>query len=744
MKNAFLLCLIMALALLAVSCGRHEKKKPDNVAYYTCTMHPSVRSQDPDGKCPICGMSLVPVLVQTNAATATTAPESAPHTVEFNIPERRQQLIGVTYATVETRPLQSTIRAPGVVTFDPLRRWSYVSRVEGYVEKLEVSSAGQKVENGQALLTLHSPDLLVAEHEYVDLLQNFDRAKTANLQAAIDTARQNLDAARRRLQFWNIEDAEIERLEKTRQPGEYLTLYSPFQGVVWNLQTGQGRRVTAGDALVEVIDLSAVWVWVDFYQDDLPLLTNGLPVTITSETEPTPLDAIPDLSDVQVIVSTDWDGRSPDLVEDQITYPISTRFIAAPKVKFVRGESMFGKSFVYVIFEDGTDIYWARSRVIEYLNSVRGSLPEGVNPVIGPDATGVGWVYEYALVDESGRHKPGRACAPSRTGICATRSNRSRAWPRSRPSAASSRNTRSISIRTSCSPTASLADVIVRGSASPTATWAGKFSSRLDGVLRPRAAATSRAWPTSRTSRSRWRTARRSASRTSERAPRPGPAARRGRTGRKGRNGRRHRRHALRRERADGHRRRQEEIAEMPPSLPPGREDRAHLRPQRLIRDSIATLREKLIEESIVVALVCLVFLWHVRSALVAIITLPVAIVLSFLPMYRLGLTSNIMSLGGIAIAIGAMVDAAIIMVENAHKSLEHFREEHGRSPDAAERTAVIIAAARAWAGRCFSRCWSSRSASCRFSRCRRRRGGSSSRWPSPRTSPCSSPRCWA
>ncbi|HZQ48213.1 MAG TPA: efflux RND transporter permease subunit, partial [Verrucomicrobiae bacterium] len=118
----------------------------------------------------------------------------------------------------------------------------------------------------------------------------------------------------------------------------------------------------------------------------------------------TPLDAIPDLSDVQVIVYTDWEGRSPDLVEDQITYPISTRFIAAPKVKFVRGESMFGKSFVYVIFEDGTDIYWARSRVIEYLNAVRGMLPDGVNPVIGPDATGVGWVYEYALVDESGRN----------------------------------------------------------------------------------------------------------------------------------------------------------------------------------------------------------------------------------------------------------------------------------------------------------------------------------------------------
>jgi membrane fusion protein, copper/silver efflux system len=286
MKNIVSLCLFIGLALLVSSCTRHENKKPENVAYYTCTMHPSVRSQDPDGKCPICGMSLVPVLVQTNGAAQPSAPESPPHAVEFNIPPRRQQLIGVTYATVETRPLQSALRAPGVVTFDPLRRWNYVSRVEGYVEKLEVASAGQRVEKGQPLLTLHSPDLLVAEREFVDLLQSLDRAKSSNLPAAIDTARQNLEAARRRLHFWNIEDAEIARLEKTRQPGEYLTLYSPFQGVVWNLQAAQGRRVTAGDPLVEVIDLSAVWIWVDFYQDDLPLLTNGLPVTITSETDP--------------------------------------------------------------------------------------------------------------------------------------------------------------------------------------------------------------------------------------------------------------------------------------------------------------------------------------------------------------------------------------------------------------------------------------------------------------------------
>src|ERR1700737_1630045 len=118
----------------------------------------------------------------------------------------------------------------------------------------------------------------------------------------------------------------------------------------------------------------------------------------------TPLDAIPDLSDAQVIVYAEWEGRSPDLVEDQVTYPISTAFIAAPKVRFVRGESMFGKSFVYVIFQDGTDIYWARSRVVEYLNSVRGTLPEGGNPLIGPDATGVGGVLEYARVDERGKY----------------------------------------------------------------------------------------------------------------------------------------------------------------------------------------------------------------------------------------------------------------------------------------------------------------------------------------------------
>ncbi len=277
--------LVLALALLATSCKPHEFKKPADVDYYTCTMHPSVRSEVP-GKCPICGMTLVPVKIKTNGIAAPSAADSTPRVVEFNIPLNRQQLIGVTYATVETRPLQFKIRTVGVVAYDPLRRWSYVSRVEGYVEKLEVSSAGQQVAKGQPLLTLYSPDLLVAERDLVDLLQSLDRAKSSDLPAAIDNARQNIAAARKRLSFWNIDDAELDRLEKTRQPVESLTLFSPFQGVVQTLPTSQGRRVMAGDPLVEVVDLSAVWAWVDFYQDDLPLLTNGLPITLTSETDP--------------------------------------------------------------------------------------------------------------------------------------------------------------------------------------------------------------------------------------------------------------------------------------------------------------------------------------------------------------------------------------------------------------------------------------------------------------------------
>jgi Cu(I)/Ag(I) efflux system membrane protein CusA/SilA len=409
----------------------------------------------------------------------------------------------------------------------------------------------------------------------------------------------------------------------------------------------------------------------------------------------TPLDAIPDLSDTQVIIYTDWDGRSPDLVEDQITYPISTRFIAAPKVKFVRGESMFGKSFVYVIFEDGTDIYWARSRVIEYLNSVRGSLPEGVNPVIGPDATGVGWVFEYALVDESGQHSLAelrsfqdwhlRYALESVKGVAEV--------------AAVGGFVKEYQIDLDPNKLVAygipLADVVAKVRMSNNDVGGKTFEvSSTEYYVRGRGYIKSIA--------------------DIEDIPLKvvgstpiyirnvatvhlGPDLRRGVAELDGKGETvggivvmRYGENAL--TVIDGIKHKLKEIAS---SLPPGVKVVPTYDRSELIDASIATLREKLIEESIVVALVCLIFLWHVRSALVAIITLPIAIILSFIPMHWLGLTSNIMSLGGIAIAIGAMVDAAIIMVENAHKQLDHFREDNGREPSSSERTQVIVAAAR-------------------------------------------------
>src|SRR5213592_1930350 len=409
----------------------------------------------------------------------------------------------------------------------------------------------------------------------------------------------------------------------------------------------------------------------------------------------TPLDAIPDLSDVQVIVYTDWEGRSPDLVEDQVTYPISTAFIAAPKVKFVRGESMFGKSFVYVVFQDGTDIYWARSRVIEYLSSIRGSLPEGVNPAIGPDATGVGWVYEYALVDDSGK-----------LDLSQLRSIQD--W-NLRYALESVKGVSEVApiggfvkeYQIDLDPNALLAhgiplsEVVARvkssngdvgGKTFEVATTEyfvrgrGYFKSIADienVVLKVENGTPVYVKNVSKVHL--------------------GGALRRGVAELDGTGEvvggivvMRYGENAL--NVIDGVKRKLEEIKA---SLPDGVHVVTTYDRSDLIKRAIATLREKLIEESIVVALVCLVFLWHIRSALVAIITLPIAIILSFLPMYKLGLTSNIMSLGGIAIAIGAMVDAAIIMVENAHKFLERFREEKGRDPTNAERIEVIIRAAK-------------------------------------------------
>src|SRR5437867_3994928 len=409
----------------------------------------------------------------------------------------------------------------------------------------------------------------------------------------------------------------------------------------------------------------------------------------------TPLDAIPDLSDVQVIITTEWEGRSPDLVEDQITYPISTRFIAAPKVKFVRGESMFGKSFIYVIFQDGTDIYWARSRVIEYLSAVRGILPEGVNPVIGPDATGVGWVYEYALVDKSGKHN-----------LAELRSFQD--W-HLRYALESVKGVSEVApvggfvkqYQVDLDPNKLLAygipiSEVVNKIRMSNGDVGGKifevgsteFYVRGRGYIKKIEDIENVPLKSQKGTPVYVRNVG---------TVHLGPDIRRGISELNGEGEvvggivvMRYGENALRV--IDGVKKKLEEIKS---SLPEGVEVITAYDRSQLIKRSIATLREKLIEESIVVALVCLVFLWHIRSALVAIITLPIAIILSFVPMFQLSLTSNIMSLGGIAIAIGAMVDSAIIMVENAHKFLEHFREEKGRDPTNAERIEVIIAAAK-------------------------------------------------
>src|SRR5438552_1407150 len=409
----------------------------------------------------------------------------------------------------------------------------------------------------------------------------------------------------------------------------------------------------------------------------------------------TPLDAIPDLSDVQVIVYTDWEGRSPDLVEDQITYPISTVFIAAPKVKFVRGESMFGKSFVYVIFQDGTDIYWARSRVIEYLNSVRGKLPEGANPVIGPDATGVGWVYEYALVDESGKHdlaelrsiqdwnlRYALASVPGVSEVAPVGGFVKQYQVDLDPNALVAYNIPLSDVVSAIK----LSNGDVGGKTFEVATT--EYYVRGRGYIKSISDIENVVLKVDKGTPVYVKNVgtvhlggdiRRGVAELDGRGETVGGIV----VMRYGEN-------ALRV--IDGIKRKIEEIK---PSLPEGVRIVPTYDRSELIPRAISTLREKLIEESIVVALVCIVFLWHVRSSLVAIITLPVAIILSFFPMWWMNVTSNIMSLGGIAIAIGAMVDSAIIMIENAHKALEHFRDEHGREPSGAERVNVIVAAAK-------------------------------------------------
>lgn len=406
----------------------------------------------------------------------------------------------------------------------------------------------------------------------------------------------------------------------------------------------------------------------------------------------TPLDAIPDLSDVQVIVFSEWTGRSPDLVEDQITYPIVTSMLGAPRIKSVRGQSFLGLSFVYIIFQDGTDIYWARSRVVEYLQGVTGKLPEGVSPTLGPDATGVGWVFQYALVDTSGQH--------DLSDLRTFQDWYLRYWLQSVPGVAEVASiggfVKQYQVQVDPNkllgyhiPLKALIEAIRRSNndVGGRVIEASEREYMVRGRGYIRTLDDLRQIPVGNDRHGTPITVQDVARVTIGSDMRRGIAELDG-TGetvggivvmRYGEN-------AL--AVID---RVKEKLKELTPSLPAGIEIVPVYDRSDLILRAIATLKEKLIEISVVVSIISVVFLFHLRSALVAILTLPVAILLSFLAMYYVGITSNIMSLAGIAIAIGAMVDAVIVMIENAHKRLEQW-ERAGR-PNS--RTAVIIHAAQ-------------------------------------------------
>ncbi|MDR3406485.1 MAG: efflux RND transporter periplasmic adaptor subunit [Chthoniobacter sp.] len=282
-RRFILLSSIAGLAGVA-GCQRKGVGNVDpNVDYYTCTMHPSVRSQDPHGKCPICSMDLVPVLKKGVVAAATPKAGSEPVLNEFNVPAERQQQIGVTYATAERKPLRHVIRSVGLVVPDRTRRQEFVARVEGYVQKLYVTSPGEPVGEDQPLLTIYSPELSTAERELVNLLDTRDHLSSGEGKAG---AERSIDAARRRLEQWNITPKQIVELEKTRKPSEFLTLNSPFKGVVEDVPVEQGRKVMIGDHLVNVADLSVVWVWAEFYEDELSMLAKRQKVTVTAKAYP--------------------------------------------------------------------------------------------------------------------------------------------------------------------------------------------------------------------------------------------------------------------------------------------------------------------------------------------------------------------------------------------------------------------------------------------------------------------------
>ncbi|PYV23622.1 MAG: CusA/CzcA family heavy metal efflux RND transporter, partial [Acidobacteria bacterium] len=400
-----------------------------------------------------------------------------------------------------------------------------------------------------------------------------------------------------------------------------------------------------------------------------------------------PLDALPDISDVQVIIHTPWAGEPPSIIEDQVTYPIVTTLLAAPHVKAVRAETMFGDSYVFVVFEDGTDLYWARSRVLEYMQQITGRLPADVHPVIGPDATGAGWVYEYLVIDKSHRHSladlrslqdwflryqletvPGVAEVASIGGF--VRQYEVQLDPNKLRAYAIPLMTVIDRIRASTNEVGGR--VLELGGAEYMIRGLGYLRSLSDLENVPvatkngtpvlvRDLGTVGFGPDIREGVAEWNGEGEAVGGIV--VMRDGMNALTVINGIK------------------------QKLAEIKLSLPPGVEVVAGYDRSGLIQASIETLQRDLLEEAIIVSLVIIIFLFHFRSALIPILTLPIAVVASFIPMYYLHVSANIMSLGGLALAIGVLVDAAIVMVENGHRQLS----EHGapKAPMPEERNGV-------------------------------------------------------
>src|SRR5437667_3622570 len=420
-----------------------------------------------------------------------------------------------------------------------------------------------------------------------------------------------------------------------------------------------------------------------------------------------PLDALPDISDVQVIIHTSWTGQPPSLIEDQVTYPIVTKLLAAPHVKAVRAQTMFGDSYVFVVFEDGTDLYWARSRVLEYMQQIEGGLPANVHPVIGPDATGAGWVYEYVLLDRSHERSladlrsiqdwylryqletvPGVAEVATIGGF--VKQYQVNVDPNKLRAYGIPLSTVIEKVRSSTNEVGGR--VLEMGGAEYMIRGLGYLRSLSDLETLPVAAkngtpvrirdlGTVTFGPDIREGAAEWQGEGETVAGIV--VMRDGMNALNVINGVK------------------------KKLAEIKPSLPPGVEVIAGYDRSGLIHASIETLQRDLLEEAVIVSVVIIIFLFHFRSALIPILTLPIAVLAAFIPMYYLHVSSNIMSLGGLALAIGVLVDAAIVMVENGYRQLSE-RPDSGAEPDGEvnlsktsaktserERVAILINAAK-------------------------------------------------